>query len=354
MKCGILTYHQIPNFGAVLQAYALCANIRKLGYNCEIIDYQCSNIIKRELTPPHFSNPVKALAYHRFIEPHQKKKILECRNFVKGLYSDCIYTRTNIGEANREYDMFISGSDMIWNMDVNGKDTSFFLDFTENDKGRISYASSIGGEWTAEQQSEIKNYLNRYDYISVREMDTRKIITDKLGISCDAVCDPTMLLTMGDWNDYTRPVEEKNYILVYFPYKEILAAAERYANIKHKKLIIIGTTYPWKANNYKLVYSPKEWMSYIKYADAVFTDSYHGLLFSLYFNRPVWTNNKNNRLKDLIDELHLEKCYIENDPNFQNQINFDNCNKGIEQKRKESLECLCKALRREAKECTLK
>ena len=346
MKCGILTYHQIPNFGAVLQAYSLCAEIQKLGYECDIIDYQCSNIIKRELIPPRYSNPIKALAYRIFIEPHQKKKIQECRKFAQNFYSKHKYTRDNICEANKEYDLFISGSDMIWNLNINGGDTSFFLDFTETGKGRISYGSSVGGNWTEEQQDKLQSYLKQYDYISVREKDTCKVITEKLGISCSTVCDPTMLLNAAEWDKFTKPVEERGYVLVYFPYKEILAAASRYAEEKHKKLIILGTVYPWKAHHYKSVYSPQEWMSYIKYADAVFTDSYHGLLFSLYFNRPVWTNNRNNRLANLLDELHLKNCYIENDRDFQNQIDFESCNKSIERKRKNSLQYLHGALER--------
>lgn len=85
-------------------------------------------------------------------------------------------------------------------------------------------------------------------------------------------------------------------------------------------------------------------MSYIKYADAVFTDSYHGLLFSLYFNRPVWTNNKNNRLAMLLKELEIEKCYIEEDPLFQYTINYEICNKKIWKKRTASIKFLQKEL----------
>lgn len=344
MKCGILTYHQIPNFGAVLQAYALCEQIQKLGYKCEIIDYQCSNIIKRELTPPRYSNPIKTLAYRTFIEPHQKMKIRECREFAQDLYSKRSYTRDTICDANKEYDLFISGSDMIWNLDVNGGDTSFFLDFTEAAKGRISYGSSVGGDWTEEQWAKLQKYLKRYDYISVREKDTYEVITEKFGISCNTVCDPTMLLSTSEWDKFIKPVEEKGYVLVYFPYKEILAAASQYAEEKHKELIVLGTAFPWKAHQYKSVYSPQEWMSYIKNADAVFTDSYHGLLFSLYFNRPVWTNNRNNRLANLLDELHLKNCYIENDRFFHNRIDFERCNNNIDRKREDSLQYLRGAL----------
>lgn len=344
MRYGILTYHQIPNFGAVLQAYALCAAIRKLGLDCEIIDYRCENIVKRELSVPKYSNLIKRMAYKCFIWPHQKRKTEECVDFVRNFYSRQRYTRQTIEEANRQYDVFISGSDMIWNLDVNGGDMSYFLDFVSAPHKRLSFASSVGDVWSEEQCPKIKEALKCYQWISVREFDTCEKIKSQFGLPCEVVCDPTMLLKASEWSKFTLPVRENNYVLVYFPYDEILAAAKRYAKENGKKLIILGTAYPWKSNGYKTIYSPQEWMSYIKYADAVFTDSYHGFLFSLYFNRPVWTNNKNNRLAMLLKELEIEECYIEKDSLFQHMINYEICNKKIEQKRMASMKCLQKEL----------
>lgn len=345
MKCGIMTYHNIPNYGAILQAYALCAAIRKLGMDCEIIDYQCNNILKRELSLPQYSNPVKVLAYKYFIWPHKQEQIKECVNFLQKFYSKRNYTKSTIQQANNQYDIFISGSDMIWNFDVNGNDTSYFLDFTEESKKRISFASSVGGIWTDAQGKKAKEELKRYQKVSVREEDTCNLIRNQLGIPCEVVCDPTMLLNSSEWAEFTNPVEDKNYVVVYFPYDEILAAAKKYAEKSGKRLIVLGKAFPGKGKNYKTIYSPQQWMSYIKYSDAVFTDSYHGLLFSLYFNRPVWTNNKNNRIATLLQALGLETCYIENDPDFNNQINYKVCNEILTQKRTESIDYLRRSLR---------
>lgn len=179
MRYGILTYHQIPNYGAVLQAYALCAAIRKLGYDCEIIDYQCENIVKRELSIPQYSNPIKRAAYQCFIWPHQKRKTKECVDFLQKFYSRQHYTKDTIGEADRQYDVFISGSDMIWNLDVNGGDMSYFLDFVGAPHKRLSFASSVGDVWSEEQCSKIEEALKHYQWISVREFDT----CEKLGTS---------------------------------------------------------------------------------------------------------------------------------------------------------------------------
>ena len=97
MRYGILTYHQIPNYGAVLQAYALCAAIRKLGYDCEIIDYQCENIVKRELSIPQYSNPIKRAAYQCLFGRTKKEKPRNVLTFCKNSIADSIIQRTRLG-----------------------------------------------------------------------------------------------------------------------------------------------------------------------------------------------------------------------------------------------------------------
>lgn len=79
MKYGILTYHNIPNIGAVLQAYALCIKLREFGVDCEIIDYQCENIIQRELKAPYFLNPIKRLVYKLVYEKKKRKKFINVK-----------------------------------------------------------------------------------------------------------------------------------------------------------------------------------------------------------------------------------------------------------------------------------
>ncbi len=345
MKYGIMTYHNIPNFGAVLQAFSLCEVIKQLGYHCEIIDYECENIKNRELVFQKPNNPIKAVLHKVFIWPHVKRKIIECQKFIQNDVSDISYNRNNISQSNDRYDCFISGSDMIWNMDVNGYDYSFFLDFVKDHKRKISYGSSIGGIWSVKQIDGIKKYLSKYDSIAVREKDTCQTMEKDLKLSCTTVVDPTMLCTADDWNRYTTDGKDSNYVLVYFPTNELIEAARKYSLEHAKKLIILQTRLPFKRKNSKIIYSPSEWMSYIKYADAVFTDSYHGLLFSLYFNKPVWTNNNSNRISTLLEELGLETCYIKNDEELKNKIDYDRCNRKIEKMRNNSLDYLKSVLK---------
>lgn len=348
MKYGILTYHNIPNFGALLQAYSFCATLRELGTDCDILDYQCENIVQRELTFHPSANPIKTVAHRLLVWPFQRKKIHACQQFIKPYCSKNQYTRANVQKANNVYDGFIAGSDMIWNREVNGCDQTFFLDFTAHDKYRFSYASSIGGIWSEEDWTVISSLLGRFNRLSVREEDTAKMIRKQLNLSCESVCDPTMLMLPAVWDKLTVPVYEKNYIVVYFPYPEILAAAKRYASEHAQKVLVLGVgMLPHKGMLLKQVYTPEEWISYIKNANAVFTDSYHGLLFSLYFRRPVWTNNRSNRTISLLKQLGQEQCWIDEDPHFAHVIDYQKVQAALLEMRKKSLDYLKTALKNE-------
>lgn len=96
--------------------------------------------------------------------------------------------------------------------------------------------------------------------------------------------------------------------------------------------------------SFHILYSPNEWLSYLKDADAVFTNSYHGLLFSLYFNKPVWTDNQSNRVQALLKRLNLECCNLKNDTTCSDVIDYHQCNKLIQSFREDSLEYLKSAL----------
>ena len=97
MRYGILTYHQIPNYGAVLQAYALCAAIRKLGYDCEIIDYQCENIVKRELSIPQYQILSNGQRINALFGRTKKEKLRNVLTFCKNSIADSIIQRTRLG-----------------------------------------------------------------------------------------------------------------------------------------------------------------------------------------------------------------------------------------------------------------
>ena len=347
MKYGIITYHGIPNFGAILQGFALCYYVRKCGIECEIVNYKCKNLEDRELRYHKASNGLKNIIKKNIIWPKKVKKIEACSSFQKSMYGRKSYSISNIAEANDEYDGFIAGSDMIWNLNVNGNDMTFFLDFVKPSRKKIAYAASIGDKWNDDDINTVRRYLTQFDNISVREEDTNNQLNYEMNIKSLCVPDPTMLLEAEIWKQDVQEVNETNYVLVYFPYDEILEAARRYAKETNKKLIVIGEGIKLFNKELKQIYSPQEFLSYIYYADAIFTDSYHGILFSIYFNKQFWTNNNGNRIVSLLEKINLNNCQIHNDMEFSNVINYRQVNMSIDKMRTYGKEYLRRVLKEE-------
>lgn len=317
MKFGILTFHNTLNPGATLQAYALCRYIRQEGDSCDIIDYRSPNIVKRELSFKKARTALRTLVLRLFVWPRQKLKIKKFHEFLKSekMLSPKSYSPENIAEANSDYDGFIAGSDQIWNLKITDNDYNFFLKFAEKEKTKLSYATSAGDEWEKNEHKDVLELLGRFDELSVREESTRQSLKKCFGIESELVADPTMLLSPQEWSELAVKPKEKNYVLVYMPQGGVNIIAEEFARRENKKLIHIGDGgYHLKKSGVRSV-NVYEWLGYIKYADAVFTDSYHGLLFSLYFGKNVWTKlteKKGERQKTILNIIDANECAVSN------------------------------------------
>ena len=342
MKIGILTFHNIPNIGAILQSYSLCQALRQLGFECEIIDYNCENIIRRELTYHHHPNIFKDIAIRCFVWPKTVRKIKRCRDFMlsKEMYSVRQYNRQTIADANNHYDILMSGSDMIWDFAVTENDTTYLLDFSADNKYRYSYGSSCGDSvWNKEQLSVVRQLLNRYNRIAVREESMRDILCD-LGINAQLVADPTMLLTPDQWGKMAVNPKQDNYVVVYFPSEKNLRAASLYAKKNNLQVIVINWGLPYRGFINCAPNDPMEWVGYLKNAKAVFTNSYHGLLFALYFNKPVWIGKKGNRFSSILDYLGIKGVELDEDIDFQYTIDYNRVDALLDKMRESSLKYL--------------
>ena len=342
MKIGILTFHNIPNFGAVLQAYSLCEALRQIGHECEIINYRCDNIVARELTYHPHPNIIKNILLHRFIWPMTEKKIEACQEFMmqNNMYSKEEYDRQTIRNANNNYDAFLSGSDMIWDFSVTDKDTTFLLDFVNEEKLRFSYGSSCGDViWNEKDINKVRGLLGRYQGIAVREETMRAKLQD-LDINSILVADPTMLLKQSQWEKVAVTPQVDNYVLVYFPSEKNLEAASVYAKKRGLSVVVLNWGLPLRKYIRKSPYSPQEWVGYVKNAKAVFTDSYHGLLYSLYFNKPVWVGKEGNRFDSIMNYLGIYNIYLSRDGGLKYVIDYEGINEKLNRMRNDSLHYL--------------
>lgn len=292
-----ITRHIVANYGSVLQAYATQQAIKKLGHKPVCIDYfrtdelpenlvatrlSTSKWNKNPLTKAFFmmtQKPVYSLADKRFAEYRKIVDVTE-RQY---------HTEQELREELPQADVYLTGSDQVWNTVVCGElDPAYFLSFVPGDKKKAAYAASFGGDLSDEQKAFIKPLVQSYSSISVRENSGVKLLAD-MGISASQVLDPTFLLEQSEWEQLIpkRPYSEK-YALVYqlHPNKEFDRYAKEYAGRKGLKLYRISHCFHHAVRSGKFICCPPigEFLWYIKNAEILLTDSFHGTAFAIGLN----------------------------------------------------------------------
>ena len=325
MRSCIITFQSAYNYGAVLQAYALQEYVNQNFGETRILDYHNSSIDKSYARPAFndlIHNPkrtvfrwTQSILYkgkHRRIDQFRKDYLKLTKRYDSG----------NIKEANGEADAFITGSDQVWNHLIIGKDTNYFLDFTEPSKKTCSYAASIGVKMIPEEYAELyKSAIGHIGRISVREQAGIKAL-EEIGImGAELNPDPTMLLSKEKWLQLSvAPKLKKKYILVYKITKadKLLKFAKRLS--KMTKLPIVYIPNDLKSGSVgalKLDVGPREWLGYIDNAEYVVTNSFHGTMFSILFGKKFFSevsgkvNPSTSRLLTLLDLFGLGERTID-------------------------------------------
>ena len=219
--------------------------------------------------------------------------------------SPCFNSFEGIKNKTSIYDAYICGSDQVWNPTVNaGVDPAYYLDFAPKGCKRIAYAASFGrNDIEAEYHSEIARLLKKMDAISMREKSGVDFVSSLTGQSSVWLPDPTMLV--DDYNAVTTIPKVNNYAFLY-TVRELGWAQKAKNIIAHKiKLPVIDSK--------STVMSPNEWVGYIKQAKFLVTNSFHGVVFGIIFQRPFvaigFTGGRaslNDRISSLLGKLGLE------------------------------------------------
>ena len=345
MKIGLLTFHDTNNFGSYLQTIGLYKKIVDMGYNCEIIDYQCESLIKREVPQSYkFSLSPKAIIKDILWGRYLRRKYNNLKTFLYNNAKISVpYYKDTIANCKNLYDAFVVGSDIVWGMDIIEGDTTYFLDFV-NDNKKTAFSSSVGNPWKKEEKDLLKPLLTDFDYIAVRENESADWVEELTGKRPKVVCDPTMLLTTNEWLEYTSGKYEKNkYVLAYFPTAKSLEDAKKYAKKHHLKCWVINHGLPIKGVTSVKPDCLQDFLALFKNAQFVFTASYHGMLFSVYFNRQFAYYNRahKSRMNTLASKLSvLDREGTEYDVLKMPEINYLNVNKAVEDYRNYSIDCL--------------
>ncbi|QGQ47218.1 polysaccharide pyruvyl transferase family protein [Metabacillus sediminilitoris] len=335
MKICTITCHDVYNHGASLQAYGLMTYLLKMGHDVEIIDYK-PDYLSNHYNIFSISNPkwnrnfftkfiYLTIKIPSRIPGLKRKKVFDqfTSNYLrvtKSRFTSNEELKRNIPNA----DVFICGSDQIWNcLHKNGKDPAFYLDFVPNEKIKVSYAASFAtDEIPDEYKNIVKSRIEKLDGVSLREKSGVEIVK-KLGVNKAVnVIDPVFLLEKEDWNKIgTKEIKEK-YILIYdFDNSDLIKKiAKQISNETVCKIYTINQNKLKYADKYYIFEGPETFVSLIRNAEFVISNSFHAAVFSIIYEKDFIivnrTENINTRMRDLLDDLKLNERLVSENYNL--------------------------------------
>ena len=315
MKIGILTHPQGTNYGGILQCYALCTYLKKLGHEPIVIQRVAD---KSFFLWSIVRNILKTLHFPRYYHPDEVDRMTNIRPFIQKylVRTEPIDSQGKMKKVCRKYGLeaVIVGSDQVWRYDYAiNFGYNYFLDFVPKDVVKLSYAASLGlnvWKYNTTQTEQIKRLLSTFRDVSVRENDAVQLCTENLKISPKWLMDPTLLLTEEDYNTIIRPQRiERKYLFVYWLGDKSLVSKDiDYYRQKGYKIIDINL------RDNKELYSIEHWLSYIKYADYIITDSFHGCVFSIIFKKQfIVRMNKSGGTGRLISLFNMLRIPLSED-----------------------------------------
>ena len=358
IKVGIITFHNAINYGAILQTYALQKTIVSLKANCEVIDYINEHVEiggRPKISFRTIKSFINSLIHYNVKRIKQKKFSAFTRQHIKkSTYSRL--DKDSLPITNKFYDLFISGSDQVWNYKITDFDKSYFLDFVVDHRKKVAYAVSFGLEnIPSEKVADYCSLLSDYTSISVRENHGVKIVKEITDRHVDTVLDPTLLLNQNEWNEladiYNIKIPYNNYILLYtmVATSSILQFAVKLSKATKCKIVFLNDSYITKINaKYFRAAGPVEFMSLFKHARYVVTNSFHGTAFSIIYNKDFFTGmlpsslEVNSRLENILDifELRSRQIIKNSQTELLQPINYTIVNEILSREKRKSLNFL--------------
>ena len=327
LKIGIISLNGYNNYGNIFQRYALRNYIEKFNVEVDTLWHDADNFLPRTwkwdmkkyikyiLNWEGFRNEMSSSFYWEIIRQSRIRMFSQRNVPLKRIERD-------IKIINNQYDYFIVGSDQVWNpmrCDISAND---FLNFATASK-RIAYAASFGVSSLPEQSvKKFKSWLEDMNTISVREQAGAKIVKELIGKKVSVHVDPTLLLEADAWAELEEVpawYDGKPYICTYF-LGERPAAVDEIA-VK-SGLPIINILDKDVFDHY--ITSPEEFLWLIHHASLVYTDSFHGTVFSILFERPfvvcdrleAGACNMSSRINTLLRIFRLENRYANAENNY--------------------------------------
>lgn len=337
---GIITVHRLPNWGSVMQGYALQRKINQLGYQCECIDYIYPNewhIRRGCWKPQHISFKTK-ISRLLGLRPPLLSSLVDSFVTNEMKESQIFESYELIHQSPPAYDIYVSGSDQIWNWKTMYLDTTYLLDFVPANRRKISYSSSFSVDAIPEEYRNVYfEYLSRYQAISVREEGGSRLIEELLGKPAKVVLDPTLLLTKEEWGRLASKAKWKKkmphrYILCYtlgYTYNPIPAMCNLLHNLQCKyncPVIFIGReltdfngdVFQFHRSQGIGIY---EFLWLVSHASVFATSSFHGTAFSVNLGTPFLSlvesaSQADDRISSFLAKVGLSNHLVSVDTKF--------------------------------------
>ena len=335
MKIAKLTWLHNGNYGSVLQALALQQFLRNKNYSVVDLDYFPSSktrLINWALSgnsPKLFVEKFEIFLKHRGskykLEFHNR--LMKFDNFKKKymkIEAPCTNSK-QLFNVSKKYDLFICGSDQIWSPAL--LNPVFYFSFLPANKIKIAYSPSFGVTNVNNRKKKlIASYLKEIDYISVRENQGKSLVKKLIGIDVPVLIDPTLLLSCDEWAKFMSSTLEKKgkYIFCYMltENKMYINKIKEFSKRKNMDVIIVPTEKgPFNTGFKELIdIGPDEWLSLISNSSYVFTDSFHGCIFSLIFHKKFVLfkrfsdkkkNSENSRIYTLAKKFGFDSMIID-------------------------------------------
>ena len=362
---GIITYHAVHNCGAILQAYAMQNYFKQKGIDCEIINYISDSQVEYDAIYSK-RNGIRSIIKNVLLLPYDKKRRKsydKFETFIQKLdMSPVCKNKYDLHKLNNTIDIFIAGSDQIWNVTKKDhKSDAYFLDFVEDNKTKISYAISIGGA-SKDDLLQKKDLIMRFDAVSCREEGTTSIISEIAQKQAVTVLDPTLLVENKCFEEIAKEIHIpfENYIFYYSldGYDKRMKNVEE-LSVLSKKLgkKIVAFTPEWPKINHNINnvidIGPAEFLAYIKNADLVCTNSFHGTALSISFRKDFYVldeyDGKDQRKISILKLLGISDRMISGKNNVEKlnmcSIDYTQVEKRLNELRKQSNDFLQNAIK---------
>lgn len=388
MQIGVLTHSGTDdNYGQILQCFALQYYLKRLKHNVFLIKYSSDTERKPEylhllrlVLNYFFSIISKARREKRNEIKHYKHlyklniELNKRRGFKQFISSNIqlskihYFTYEELKKNPPKADAYIVGSDQVWNLKLsNPAAAAWYLQFGDKNILRISYAASIGRNIETNEIKKFYEYLSRFNAISVREKSALNLCHN-IGLKqCKLVLDPTLLLTLHDYENFIKKQVSYNSPYLFLYYLNITSSEElNWPQLKHyiasENLILRSVAssgyypaqnlIPGHENEYLTI---PEWLTAIYHSKHVVSNSFHGIVFSIIMHKPfvaILLNNQykggNSRIVSLLESLNLTSRIL-NDSNsfksiFETPINWEHVDKQLSEERNKSLNFINSAL----------